>query len=275
MSEQKDAFVEEVKKTQVKAGFALRGFLDKLIPSVFLSSYSLYLLIQWMQQTPGGYYPINHVKVKSLFTLGLHTPMVAILGLILIFILNKLSMGRKNILIFSLIIISSVVTFLALKYLHPIPADYIKYTLISISGIAGVYSLYYIIYAKTAFVEVNYRLLTLKSGVFARVTDTTNNTQIKDIDKEQSFLDRILGLEKINFLTKNTRERKVIKYLSQEDANRIFNFLQAYAADSSTEYWMARDRIKSSGSQPSRTRPLPRQQIFDEGNQGDDENGDE
>lgn len=275
MAEQKDAFVEEIKRSQVKAGYALRGFLDKLIPSIFLSSYAMYLLMQWLQPTASGFFPINHVKVKSLFTLGLHTPMVVILGLILLFVLNTISMGRKNILAFLVILISGAITFLAFKYTYPIPAEYIKYTLITISLVSGLYALYYIIFAKTAFVEVNYRLLTIKSGVFSRVTDTTNNTQIKDIDKKQSFLERILGLEEINFLTKSTRERKVIKYLSQEDANKVFNFLQAYAADTSTEYWMARDRARNSNHQPSRNRPLPRQQMFDDSNQGDDDQDEE
>lgn len=264
----KDPYIADALKVEVSAQFTLRGFIDKIVPSLLLCSYSLFVLMDWSQPvlTNPNAININKLYLKQVFQAGNHSVLVGILALALAYILYKIFMGKKMAVVVVMSVLAGVIAFLAFKVNPRLDPLYIRYTLLSVATMSGLYSLYYVLYAKTSKIEVSKRQFIIKTGVIATETDSTNTHQIRDVDKKETTIERILGLERIIFAVKQNKDLKVIKYLSKEDAEKIFNFLSTYTFDSSTEYWGARDRVRGAGTTGSR--PGLRNYV-DDGNQGD------
>lgn len=270
MSEKnKDPFIKDALKVEVSAQYSLLGFIDKIVPALLLCSYSLFILMDWSQPSRQNPYDIdiNRLYLKQIFQYGNHSFLVGILALAMAYLLYKIFMGKKIAVLIILAVLSGVIAFLSFKVNPRLDPLYVKYTLLSIATISGLYSLYFVLYVKTSKIELSKRQLMVKTGVIATETDSTNTHQIKDVDKKETAIERILGLERVIFAVKQAKDVKVLRYLAKKDAEAIFDFLTTYTYDSSVEYWGARDRVRGG---EVRQRPGLRN-LVDDGNQGDDD----
>ena len=229
-----DAFQEEIERVDVKISQAIRAYLPKILPAFVVGAYSLFVLSK---------IPAKGLAAKYLFKFNIITPVEFFLAFIVIFILNKLTMGRKNILVTVLIAIAAILTLVYFQFGGIIiPYKAFQWVLGSLSLISLCGIIYYIIYAKTAVITANRRFVQLSHGVISRENDSTNLSKLQDEDMKQSTLDLILGLGRV-ILEVNRSKTVIFDKISAKDAQKLHKFIKAHAFGQSREYWMTRDRI--------------------------------
>lgn len=256
---QKDEFEREIERIEIKIGVSIRGFLPQIIPALIIAVYSLFILNK---------IPPQGIGAHSLFQLNSLTPMLVMIGSFMVYILNKISMGRKNILMVFLTAILVVIGYVWFKKdTIKITYDVIQYTVLPIVGIAFGLILYMMAYAKTTKITANKRFVELSKGVFSRVNDSTNLTTLQDEDLQRTTSDLILGLGRI-ILTVNRSQKILFDKLAIEDAERLHKYLKANSFGQSREYWLTKDRINN---RVNSNRGRDMKYIGDDG--GDSDNG--
>ena len=229
-----DAFQQEIERVDVKVTQAIRAYLPKILPAFIIGAYSLFVLSK---------IPAKGLATKYLFKFNILTPVEVFLFFITVYILNKLTLGRKNILaviIFAILALCGIIYFQFPNIV--IPYQIFQWVLgtLSLVSLGGI--VYYIIYAKTAVITANRRFVQLSHGVISRENDSTNLSKLQDEDLKQSTLDLILGLGRV-ILEVNRSKVVILDKISSKDAQRLHKFIKAHAFGQSREYWMTRDRI--------------------------------
>lgn len=240
MSNVNDEFVDEIKKNDIVARYSIRSFLVKIIPAILFVSYSLTL---W------NAVPAKGLKVASFFKLAplSFPPLFLIVALFLIISLNKVFLKNKTPI---LVILGGLVAVAGYFYWqmpnYIVSKGHIDLAMLSISGIVLLQPIYFVLFAKTGFVTANDRRIEINEGVFNRVQDPTDMVQIDDCNKYRSFIYRLLGLSTLEIKLKKASDGVIyLSFLNKDDADNLYNYIQAKAFNSSVEYWTTRDRLKN------------------------------
>lgn len=233
---EKDEFEREIERVEVKVGLSLKGYLPQILPALIVAVYALFVLSK---------IPINGLSAQYLFKVNILTPMIAIGLISIVGILNKITLGRKNILMVFLTAIGGIIGFVWFKK-HDITITYelFQYMLLPFVIAPSALILYYIVFVKTAKITANKRFVEVSKGVFSRTNDSTNLTTLQDEDLQRTTLDLILGLGRI-ILTVNRNQKILFDKLAIQDAERLHKYLKANSFGQSREYWLTKDRINN------------------------------
>jgi hypothetical protein len=256
---EKDDFEREIERIDIKMNMSIKGFFPHILPALIVAVYSLFILSK---------IPTKGIPAKFLFKINILTPMEIILMVILLYIFNKISMGRKNIL---MVFIVAMAGFISLIYFqsntYVISYDMFQWILLPIAGISILMILYYIIYAKTAVITANKRFVQISKGVFTRINDSTNLTKLQDEDLERNTMDIVLGLGKV-ILELGRNQKIIFDKISIHNAEKLHKFVKANSFGQSREYWLTKDRINNRVNPNKGGRPNG-QYISDDGDGGD------
>jgi len=122
-------------------------------------------------------------------------------------------------------------------------SEQISYPLYFIGAIIVLLTIYWILEAKTTVYSLNFRFLEIKKGVFNQKIGTIDLIHIKDQDMSRPLIHRIIGLSDLIIVSNDkTTPELFMNGIDQNEAEEFLNFIRQNAYQSSTEYWIAKDR---------------------------------
>jgi hypothetical protein len=239
--ETKEYLEQEVQREDIRAPYALRAYFAKFIIPLITGTISIYLAMT---------FPEKGFAVKDFFSGGLASIMIATFSVYVIGTVYSFVTEKKAIM-YPVGILATLLFFLYLNQSKMIPVDPGENIFFVLGAILLVHVSYIILYVKTAVVLVNRRDIRVIEGVFSRMADSTDLTEIVDKDMMRSGFDMFLGLSKLKLKLKRSKSELIIDNLKTADVKEIFDYLRAHSHGSSTEYWSAKDRAKSDGKSQS------------------------
>lgn len=144
----------------------------------------------------------------------------------------------------------SIYDIFGLKFLpiftQKIPAAYLQNPLRILCLGSVIYGLYVYLQQKLTVYKLTYLYIQKNSGVFYRTSDSTDLTSVRDQRKTRNLVEMALGLSKMIITSNDVSDPEmIIKGITNDDAEKIINFLRKYAFRSYTDYRIARDKEKS------------------------------
>jgi len=207
----------------------------------------------------------KNVRIEHLFRLNILTPVLISFLLSLFVLIYKMTFGKLNVVLVVATMMSIISGYLYFQHRRMIiPHEYLDKYLIGMAIMSALYCLYYVVYANTGTITVSKRRLVHSFGVFTRDKDGIELNDIKDNDLSRGTTDLIFGLAKIKLTVKSTKELKVLKHITAQDAERINNYLSANTFHSAVEYWTAKDRAQNANKTHKRSIPQTMDQDIDE-----------
>lgn len=254
---EQNEFEREIMNPDIVVKYTIRAYFSKIIPGFLLCAYSLYVMSEIINK---------NVRIEHFFKLNILTPVIVAFVIGLFTLIYKMTFGKLNVIMVFATIMSIISGYLYFQHKRMIiPHQYLDQFLIGMSIISAAYCLYYIIYANTGTITVSKRRLVHSFGVFTRDKDGIELNDVRDNDIARGTTDLIFGLAKIKLTVKSTKELKILKNITSQDAERINNYLSANTFHSAVEYWTAKDRAKGSGNPNKRSNPQTIDQDVDDG----------
>jgi len=240
-SRDEDFFEQEIQKSDLKVPYSIRAFLPKIIPFLSLSVASVFVLLQ-----------LNHsefnLKYEDVFMPSILTPLVILSTLSYLFFAVKISAQRPKLMIVFLIMIGLGFTLSYFNQEMVISKEYLEYYLYSCLSIGLLGTFYYFLYAKTAYITMNQRCFVIHEGVFYRIEDSTDLSEVKDKDIKRNFIEILLGLSHLEIaLARSIKMKIILKNISHKNIKLLYDYLLAYSFSTYREYRIASDRKKGSG----------------------------
>ena len=235
----KDDLLDEISQIDIKVKFAIRAFFYKILPAIVVAVYTFVL---WSKIPEKGVYIFQMFKLAPLS----FPPIFLVLMFLLFLILKKIFLEKNNIVFLSLL--SLIGLAFGFKFLFPkllIAKFYLDIGMFSLIVSMLLYSLYFVTYAYTGFVEANPRKLYIHDGVFNRNEDPEDMTNIDDCNKKTPFHFRIIGIVRLEVIFKRGEEKIKYLLLPRSEGNNLFKYIDAHAFGNSTEYWTTRDRMRN------------------------------
>lgn len=227
----------DANEENIKVYYSFRAFFFELIPSFLLFVYSLFLYLKITK-------PINTELIFSYHSV--YSPYFILLCFFLLEICGKL--GKKYVKAGVFLFLTLLITVIIIKlFSFNINVIFLKNMMLVNGIVSGFYFLYYFLFVKTGFIDVNKRMIEINEGIFYRIKNSTDLSEIKDKDIEESPVQQLLGIATIKVQLNRAKEFIFVNFITKKDAERVYGFLVANAFSSYREYKITQDRLKGQG----------------------------